>query len=234
VSRLNIFFGHFLEFRSTLIKLLITYFIIFLAMMPFANEIYYFFSEPLLAELISLNGTVISTKLTSTFIVPFKITAYCAFITSLPFLFFQIWYFISPGLYKREKNFVILLMFFGFILFLAGTLFVYFLIFPIIFNFFISTTPKDVELMIDISSYLQMIIALFLAFGLAFEVPLVLITAVKFNWIKIKTLEKNRPYFIVVAFVFGAIFTPPDIISQVLLAVPILLLYELGLFFSKK
>lgn len=234
MSRLNIFFGHFLEFRSTLIKLLITYFIIFLAMMPFANEIYYFFSEPLLAELISLNGTVISTKLTSTFIVPFKITAYCAFITSLPFLFFQIWYFISPGLYKREKNFVILLMFFGFILFLAGTLFVYFLIFPIIFNFFISTTPKDVELMIDISSYLQMIIALFLAFGLAFEVPLVLITAVKFNWIKIKTLEKNRPYFIVVAFVFGAIFTPPDIISQVLLAVPILLLYELGLFFSKK
>ena len=205
-----------------------------MAMMPFANEIYYFFSEPLLAELISLNGTVISTKLTSTFIVPFKITAYCAFITSLPFLFFQIWYFISPGLYKREKNFVILLMFFGFILFLAGTLFVYFLIFPIIFNFFISTTPKDVELMIDISSYLQMIIALFLAFGLAFEVPLVLITAVKFNWIKIKTLEKNRPYFIVVAFVFGAIFTPPDIISQVLLAVPILLLYELGLFFSKK
>ena len=233
MSRLNIFFGHFLEFRSTLIKLLITYFIIFLAMMPFANEIYYFFSEPLLAELMVSNGTVISTKLTSTFIVPFKITAYCALLISLPFLFFHIWNFVSPGLYKNEKIFVFLTMIFGFILFLVGTLFVYFLIFPVIFSFFISATPDDVELMIDISSYLQMIIALFLAFGLAFEVPLLLITAVKFNWIKIKTLEKNRPYIVVAAFIFGAIFTPPDIISQVLLALPILFLYEIGLFISK-
>lgn len=233
MSRLNIFFGHFLEFRSTLIKLLITYFIIFLAMMPFANEIYYFFSEPLLAELMVSNGTVISTKLTSTFIVPFKITAYCALLISLPFLFFHIWNFVSPGLYKNEKIFVFLTMIFGFILFLVGTLFVYFLIFPVIFSFFISATPDDVELMIDISSYLQMIIALFLAFGLAFEVPLLLITAVKFNWVKIKTLEKNRPYIVVAAFIFGAIFTPPDIISQVLLALPILFLYEIGLFISK-
>ena len=233
MSRLNIFFGHFLEFRSTLIKLLITYFIIFLAMMPFANEIYYFFSEPLLAELMASNGTVISTKLTSTFIVPFKITAYCAFLISLPFLFFHIWNFVSPGLYKNEKIFVFLTMIFGFILFLVGTLFVYFLIFPVIFSFFISATPDDVELMIDISSYLQMIIALFLAFGLAFEVPLLLITAVKFNWVKINTLEKNRPYIVVAAFIFGAIFTPPDIISQVLLALPILFLYEIGLFISK-
>ena len=124
-------------------------------------------------------------------------------------------------------------MCFGFILFLAGTLFVYFLIFPVIFSFFVSSTPNDVELMIDISSYLQMIIALFLAFGLAFEVPLMLIIAVKFKWVKTSTLEKNRPYIIVAAFIFGAIFTPPDIISQVLLALPILFLYEIGLFISK-
>lgn len=234
MSRLNIFFGHFLELRSTLIKSLVIYLIVFLAMMPFANEIYYFFSQPLLDQLILLNGSVISTKLTATFIVPFKITAYCALIISLPFIFGQIWNFVSPGLYKKEKQFVFLAMFFGFILFLAGTLFVYFLIFPIIFNFFISITPKDVELMIDISSYLQMVIALFLAFGLAFEVPLFLIIAVKFNWVKIKTLEKNRSYIIVAAFIFGAIFTPPDIISQVLLALPILFLYEIGLFISKR
>ena len=234
MSRLNIFFGHFLELRSTLIKSLVIYLIVFLAMMPFANEIYYFFSQPLLDQLILLNGSVISTKLTATFIVPFKITAYCALIISLPFIFGQIWNFVSPGLYKKEKQFVFLAMFFGFILFLAGTLFVYFLIFPIIFNFFISITPKDVKLMIDISSYLQMVIALFLAFGLAFEVPLFLITAVKFNWVKIKTLEKNRSYIIVAAFIFGAIFTPPDIISQVLLALPILFLYEIGLFISKR
>ena len=234
MSRLNIFFGHFLELRSTLIKSLVIYLIVFLAMMPFANEIYYFFSQPLLDQLILLDGSVISTKLTATFIVPFKITAYCALIISLPFIFGQIWNFVSPGLYKKEKQFVFLAMFFGFILFLAGTLFVYFLIFPIIFNFFISITPKDVELMIDISSYLQMVIALFLAFGLAFEVPLFLIIAVKFNWVKIKTLEKNRSYIIVAAFIFGAIFTPPDIISQVLLALPILFLYEIGLFISKR
>ena len=233
MSRLSIFFGHFLELRSTLIKSLVSYLIVFIAMMPFANEIYYFFSEPLLAELASLNGTVISTKLTSTFIVPFKITAYCALIISLPFLFIQTWNFVSPGLYKNEKKFVMWAMCFGFILFLAGTLFVYFLIFPVIFSFFVSSTPNDVELMIDISSYLQMIIALFLAFGLAFEVPLMLIIAVKFKWVKTSTLEKNRPYIIVAAFIFGAIFTPPDIISQVLLALPILFLYEIGLFISK-
>ena len=104
MSRLNIFFGHFLELRSTLIKSLVSYLIVFIAMMPFANEIYYFFSEPLLAELALLNGTMISTKLTSTFIVPFKITAYCALIISLPFLFIQTWNFVSPGLYKNEKN----------------------------------------------------------------------------------------------------------------------------------
>ena len=124
MSRLNIFFGHFLELRSTLIKSLVIYLIVFLAMMPFANEIYYFFSQPLLDQLILLNGSVISTKLTATFIVPFKITAYCALIISLPFIFGQIWNFVSPGLYKKEKQFVLLAMFFGFILFLAGTLFV--------------------------------------------------------------------------------------------------------------
>ena len=233
MSRLNIFFGHFLELRTTAIKSFVIYLIFFIAMIPFANEIYSFFSQPLLDQLIGLNGLVISTKLTATFLVPFKITAYCALIGSLPFIFYQFWSFISPGLYKKERQFVILIMIFAFLLFLSGTLFVYFLIFPIIFNFFISVTPEDVELMIDISSYLEMIIALFIAFGLAFEVPLVLITAVKFNWIKIKTLENNRKYIFVAAFIFGAIFTPPDILSQILLALPILFLYEIGLFISK-
>lgn len=233
MSKFNIFFGHFSELRLTLIKSLFIYLFIFIGMMFFSNEIYYFFSEPLLNQLIAFNGSLISTKLTATFLVPFKITAYCALIVSLPFIFFQVWNFVSPGLYKNEKLFVISIMIFGFILFLLGTVFVYFLIFPIIFNFFINITPKDVELMIDISHYLQMIIALFLAFGLAFQVPLFLITAVKFNWIKIKTLEKNRRYVIVAAFIFGAIFTPPDVISQVLLALPILFLYEIGLFISK-
>ena len=234
MSRLNIFFGHFSELRLTSIKSVFIYLIFFIVMMPFANEIYYFFSQPLLDQLTLLNGSVISTKLTATFLVPFKLTAYCALIISLPPIFFQIWKFISPGLYKKERHFVVWVMISGFILFLAGTFFVYSLIFPLIFSFFVSITPKDVDLMIDISSYLQMIISLFLAFGLAFEVPLVLITSVKFNLIKIETLKKIRPYIIVVAFIFGAIFTPPDIISQILLAIPILILYEIGILLAKK
>ena len=234
MSRLNIFFGHFSELRLTAIKSAFIYLIFFIIMMPFANEIYYFFSQPLLDQLTLLNGSVISTKLTATFVVPFKITAYCALIISLPLIFFQIWKFVSPGLYKKERHFVVWVMISGFLLFLAGTFFVYFLIFPLVFSFFISVTPKDVDLMIDISSYLQMIISLFLAFGLAFEVPLVLITSVKFNLIKIETLKKIRPYIIVVAFIFGAIFTPPDIISQILLAIPILILYEIGILLAKK
>jgi sec-independent protein translocase protein TatC len=234
VGKLNIFFGHFSELRLTLIRSLFIYLFIFALMMFFANEIYNFFSQPLLNQLILLDGSLISTKLTATFLVPLKITAYSALIVSLPFIFFQIWNFVSPGLYKNEKQFVIRTMIFSFILFLLGTVFVYFLIFPLMFSFFISIAPKDVKLMIDISYYLQMIITLFLAFGLAFQVPLFLITAVKFNWIQIKTLEKNRKFVIVVAFIFGAIFTPPDVISQVLLALPILFLYEIGLFISKK
>ncbi len=234
MGKLNIFFGHFSELRLTLIRSLPIYLFIFALMMFFANEIYNFFSQPLLNQLILLDGSLISTKLTATFLVPLKITAYSALIVSLPFIFFQIWNFVSPGLYKNEKQFVIRTMIFSFILFLLGTVFVYFLIFPLMFSFFISIAPKDVKLMIDISYYLQMIITLFLAFGLAFQVPLFLITAVKFNWIQIKTLEKNRKFVIVVAFIFGAIFTPPDVISQVLLALPILFLYEIGLFISKK
>ena len=221
MGKLNIFFGHFSELRLTLIRALFIYLFIFVLMMFFANEIYNFFSQPLLNQLILLDGSLISTKLTATFLVPLKITAYSALIVSLPFIFFQIWNFVSPGLYKNEKQFVIRTMIFSFILFLLGTVFVYFLIFPLMFSFFISIAPKDVKLMIDISYYLQMIITLFLAFGLAFQVPLFLITAVKFNWIQIKTLEKNRKFVIVVAFIFGAIFTPPDVISQVLLALPI-------------
>ena len=233
MSRLNIFFGHFSELRSTAIKSLFIYLSAFIVLAPFANEIYSFFSKPLLDQLVLLNGSIISTKLTATFIVPIKICAYCALIISLPLIFFQIWKFVSPGLYKKEKNFFLWTLIFGFLLFLSGTFFVYFLIFPLIFNFFISIAPTDVDLMIDISNYLQMIISLFLAFGLAFEVPLFLITAVKFNLIKIEKLKKIRPYIVVASFIFGAVFTPPDVISQILMAISILILYEIGILLAK-
>ena len=122
----------------------------------------------------------------------------------------------------------------GYVLFILGVVFVYTLVFPIIFNFFISMTPVDVGLMVDISSYLEMIIGLFLAFGFAFQIPIILVTLIKFRWVQLKTVEKNRPYLIVISFVLGAILTPPDVISQILLAAPMILLFELGIFFSRK
>ena len=228
------FFHNFKELRWSLIKSFLILIGIFLLLFPFANEIYHFFAKPLLLQMQSENASIISTKLTATFIVPFKITLFCAFIVSLPLIFWQIWLFVSPGLYKKEKFFIFWALLVSYILFILGSLFVYNLVFPIIFNFFISMTPDKVNLMVDISSYLEMIIALFLAFGFAFQIPIILVTLVKFRWVKLKSIEKNRQFLIVMAFIFGAIFTPPDVISQILLALPIVFLFELGIIFAKK
>jgi|TARA_B110000503_G_scaffold119874_1_gene182034 sec-independent protein translocase protein TatC len=227
-------FQHLKELRWALIKSFLIFIGVFLLMAPYANEIYHFFSEPLLIQMQSQNASIISTKLTATFIVPLKITLFCAFIISLPLIFWQIWLFVAPGLYSKEKFFIFWTLVIGYVLFILGVVFVYTLVFPIIFNFFISMTPVDVGLMVDISSYLEMIIGLFLAFGFAFQIPIILVTLIKFRWVQLKTVEKNRPYLIVISFVLGAILTPPDVISQILLAAPMILLFELGIFFSRK
>jgi len=228
------FFEQLLELRSVLIKSLLIYLAVVIILIPFSTNIYEFFAQPLLDELAILNGSIISTKLSATFIVPFKITALLAFIVSYPIIFYHVWSFIAPGLYKNEKFFATFLFLFSFLLFMLAAIFVYFIVFPAIFHFFVSMTPKDVGLMIDISNYLEMIIALFIAFGLAFQVPLLIISSVKFGWIEIVTFQKNRSYFFAFSFVFGAIFTPPDIISQILLALPVYFLYEIGIVLSKK
>jgi sec-independent protein translocase protein TatC len=234
LSKINIFFGHLFEFREAIIKSLIIFLFIFVALSLFSNNIYEFFSEPLLNQLINKNGTVISTKLTATFIVPLKITAICSFIASLPFIFYQLWKFVSPGLYNKERKLFGYLLISGFWLFILGVIFVYLIIFPVIFKFFISMTPNNVDLMIDISYYLDMIMSLFLAFGFAFQIPIFVFSSIRFKWVKLEFYNKNRPYIIVLAFIFGAIFTPPDIISQILLALAVLILYETGLILSKK
>jgi sec-independent protein translocase protein TatC len=228
------FFHNFKEFRWSLIKSFLILIGIFFLLFPFANEIHHFFAKPLLMQMQLENASIISTKLTATFIVPFKITLFCAFIISLPLIFWQIWLFVSPGLYRKEKFFIFWALLMSYILFILGSLFVYNLVFPIIFNFFISMTPDEVNLMVDMSSYLEMIIALFLAFGFAFQIPIILVTLVKFRWVSLKSIQKNRPFLILVAFIFGAIFTPPDVISQILLALPMIFLFELGIIFSKK
>jgi sec-independent protein translocase protein TatC len=208
--------------------------VIFISLFPFSNEIYQFFALPLINQLSIVNGSLISTKLTATFIAPFKITLFVAFIISLPLIFFQIWKFIGPGLYKKEKVFILSASIFSFGLFLAALFFVYLILFPNIFRFFIVTAPGNVDLMIDISQYLEMILALFFAFGIAFQIPIILITIVKFKLISISKINSNRAYIYIGSFIFAAIFTPPDVLSQFLLAIPVIFLFELGLLISTK
>ena len=190
--------------------------------------------EYLIADSVIFNGSMISTKLSATFMIPIKITAFTAFIIAYPMIFYNIWTFVSPGLYKQEKIFTLVIFLLSFVLFILAANFVYFLVFPVIFKFFIAMTPESIGLMIDMTSYLEMIIGLFIAFGIAFQIPLLLIASVKFGLIKRDAFKRNRSYFFVFFFFFGAIFTPPDILSQLLLAVPVYLLYELGILISKR
>ena len=227
------FFEQLLKLRISLVKSILIYFAVLLVLIPFSSDIYYFFSEPLIKQLSIFNGSMITTKLSATFIIPFKITAVVAFLIAYPLVFYHIWTFVSPGLYKQEKIFAYYIFFLSFLLFILAIIFVYFFIFPVIFNFFITMTPKNIELMIDMSSYLDMIIGLFLAFGIAFQIPLLMTALVKFGLIKHNVFKSNRSYFFVFSFLFGAIFTPPDILSQLLLAIPVYLLYELGILYSK-
>jgi len=233
VTHFKPFIQQLIELRNTLFRSAISFVVIFVCLSFYANDIYTFFSAPLIAKLTDGNKLV-STGLTSTFLVPIKITAFISFLLSLPFIFSQFWRFISPGLYKKEKKLVLLSFISGFILFFIGMSFAYYLIFPIVFNFFILMTPSNVSLMIDISSYLDLILSLLISFGLAFEVPVIILILVTLGWVKVKNLEEMRPYMIVIAFIIGAILTPPDVISQFCLAIPLWFLYELGLLVSKQ
>ncbi|MFZ8943208.1 MAG: twin-arginine translocase subunit TatC [Methylophilaceae bacterium] len=229
----KLLFEHLVELKATFIKSIIFFVFIILILMPFSNDLYSIFADPLLEKFMVYEGSIVSTKLTSTFFVPFKITLFCSLIISFPFIFYQFWSFIAPGLYLPEKKFLAWTLCLAYFLFVFASIFVYFLVFPIIFEFFIKMTPENVTLMIDISYYLELIISLFFAFGLAFQVPLIVSNLVRFNWIKISDLKKYRAYFLLFAFLFGAIFTPPDVISQIMLAVPVYFLYEIGIFFAK-
>jgi len=234
LKKQTLFLSHFKDLRTVLINSSIIFLVIFISLFPFSNEIYQFFALPLINQLSIVNGSLISTKLTATFIAPFKITLFVAFIISLPLIFFQIWKFIGPGLYKKEKVFILSASIFSFGLFIAALFFVYLILFPNIFRFFIVTAPGNVDLMIDISQYLEMILALFFAFGIAFQIPIILITIVKFKLISISKINSNRAYIYIGSFIFAAIFTPPDVLSQFLLAISVIFLFELGLLISTK
>jgi len=224
--------AHLTELRDKLLRAILAVLIVFIGLFPFANEIYAFVSEPLRA-ILPEGATMIATEVASPFLTPFKLTLVAAIFLAIPYVLYQLWSFIAPGMYRHEKRLAIPLLVSSILLFYCGAAFAYYVVFPLIFAFFTSVGPTDVTIMTDINSYLDFVLKLFFAFGIAFEIP---IAAVLLIWAGITTPEalgKKRPYIIVGCFVFGMLLTPPDIISQALLAIPMWILFEFGVFFGR-
>jgi len=206
--------------------------VVFFAMFPFAKEIYALLAAPMLAKLPE-GAKMIATAVTTPFFVPMKVAMMAAFLVTLPHTLYQAWAFVAPGLYPHEKRLMLPSIAAGTILFLCGMAFAYFAVFPTVFGFIIGSAPEGVAVMTDIAEYLDFVMTLFLAFGFAFEVPIAVVLATHFGWVTIEQLKEARAYVIVGAFVLGAIFTPPDVISQFMLAIPLWMLFECGLIVSK-
>lgn len=221
------FISHLIELRSRLLKAVLGFVLVFIALFPFANKIYTLLAAPLLAKL-PVGGQMIATAVTTPFFVPMKVAMMAAFVISLPYSLYQIWAFVAPGLYPQEKKLMVPVIISASVLFVVGMAFAYFAVFPVVFGFIVGSAPVGVAVMTDIAEYLDFVMTLFLAFGLAFEVPIAVVLAVRFGWVTIVQLKEARGYVIVAAFIIGAIFTPPDIISQCMLAVPLWLLFEAG------
>ncbi|MDA9665853.1 twin-arginine translocase subunit TatC [Gammaproteobacteria bacterium] len=223
--------SHLLELRSRLIRVIICLGVLFLAGIPFASEIYGFVASPLLS-ILPEGSSMIATQVTSPFMAPIKLVLFAALLVTMPYLFYEVWMFMSPGLYKNEKSFVMPLMATTVILFTTGIAFAYFIVCPIIFKFFIASAPNSIQVMTDISQYLNFIIKLVFAFGVAFEIPIATFLLIKSSIVKKESLIKSRPYLIILFFVIGMLLTPPDIFSQLFLALPMWILFELGLLLS--
>lgn len=225
------FISHLIELRDRLLRIVLVVAVVFLALMPFSNTLFSNLSGPLTA-ILPEGSSMIAIDVASPFLIPFKLTLVLAVFITMPFLLYQIWAFIAPGLYKHERRLVMPLLVSSTVLFYAGAAFAYFVVFPLVFAFFTSTAPEGVSVMTDISRYLDFVLTLFFAFGAAFEVPVVVVVLVWTGMATQESLRQKRPYIIVAAFVMGMLLTPPDIISQTLLAVPVWLLFELGVYFS--
>jgi sec-independent protein translocase protein TatC len=223
---------HLLELRNRLLKALIAVIVVFLGLVWFANDIYEFLSAPLV-ERLPAGATMIATDVASPFFTPIKLTLVASIFVAVPVILYQVWAFVAPGLYKHEKKLVMPLLFSSSMLFYAGVSFAYFIVFPLVFSFFTNIAPEGVQVATDIASYLDFVLALFLAFGIAFEIPVAIILLCWTGATTPEALKQKRPYIVVGAFVVGMMLTPPDIISQTLLAVPMCILFEFGLFFSR-
>ncbi len=225
------FMTHLIELRDRLLRSVLGVLLVFLVMFPFANEIYAYLSGPLMAHLPE-GSTMIAIEVASPFLTPFKLTMVMAIFASMPWILFQGWSFIAPALYTHEKKLVFPLFVASSFLFYLGMAFAYYVVFPLAFGFLTATAPEGVAIMTDISRYLDFILTLFFAFGISFEIPVITILLIWSGTVTRASLVEKRPYVIVGAFVFGMILTPPDIISQTLLAIPVWILFEMGLYCS--
>ena len=224
--------GHLVELRNRLLRIVVAVLLVFIVLAPFANYLYSVLAQPLL-ETMPEGTSMIATEVAAPFLTPFKFTFVLAVFISMPVVLYQVWAFVAPGLYANEKRMVMPLMIASTALFYAGILFAYYVVFPLIFAFLVAVAPEGVAVMTDISKYLEFVLKLFFAFGVAFEVPVATILLVWAGVVTPDELARKRPYVIVGAFVIGMLLTPPDIISQTLLALPMWLLFEIGVLLSR-
>ena len=226
------FMAHLIEFRDRMLRAIASVALIFIGLFSFSNELYLYVSEPL-RQYLPESSTMIATDVTSPFLTPFKLTLVLSLFAAMPYVLYQVWAFVAPGLYKREKKIVIPLFCSSVILFYAGMAFAYYVVFPLVFMFFTSVGPEGVAIMTDIRSYLDFVLKLFFAFGISFEIPIAVVILSWMGAVDPDNLAKKRPYVFILCFVFGMLLTPPDILSQTLLAIPMWLLFEIGIVFGR-
>ena len=226
------YIGHLKELRSRIIRIFLFAGFILICCLPFTNNIYALVSDPLI-ELMPVGSKMIATEVASPFIAPLRVTIYTALLISVPYFFIELWGFIAPGLYKKEKAFVAPLIISSTVLFYFGITFAYFVVSPIILSFFISAAPDSIQVMTDINKYLDFILKLFFAFGFAFEIPVATFLLITTGLISKERIKKMRPYLIISFFIIGMFLTPPDIFSQLFLAIPMWVLFEIGLLISR-
>ncbi|WP_027848085.1 twin-arginine translocase subunit TatC [Marinospirillum minutulum] len=223
---------HLIELRTRVLRIVLSVLVVFIGLFYFANDIYAFISQPL-RSILPAGAQMIATEVASPFLAPFKLTLFTAFLVSVPYILYQIWSFIAPGLYAHEKKLAFPLLGSSIVLFYAGMAFAYYAVFPLLFAFFTTAAPEGVAVMTDINAYLSFVLKLFFAFGIAFEIPVATVLLVLAGVTNVESLVAKRLYVILGCFVVGMLLTPPDIFSQTLLAVPMWLLFEVGILISR-
>jgi sec-independent protein translocase protein TatC len=226
------FMAHILELRNRLLRVFIAVLVIFAILFPFSEALYLYISEPL-RDFLPSSSTMIATEVTSPFLTPFKLTLVSAMFVSMPYTLYQLWAFVAPALYQQEKKIAVPLFCASVILFYTGMAFAYYLVFPLVFMFFTSVAPEGISVMPDIRAYLDFVLKLFMAFGLSFQIPIAVVILSWVGTVNPNKLAQKRPYVFVLCFVIGMLLTPPDIISQALLAIPMWLLFEVGILFGR-